>query len=235
MAIYNAPTPSCDSSSKADGSPVTLADIASEGVISRGLKELAPHIPVISEEAYARGSRPQHDGQFWLVDPLDGTREFLSRNGEFTINIALIEDGEPVLGVVYAPALDTLYCGSATAGAFMERGNHRRPIACRMPPERGLHVLVSRSHSDARAVEAYLGAVRVCRYVLLGSSLKFCAIAAGEADLYPRLGRTMEWDTAAGHAVLLAAGGRVDTLDGQRLRYGKPGYENPHFCAKSAK
>ena len=217
---------------KADASMVTEADLRAENYVLRELAALTPRVPAVSEEAVALGHSPQVDSRFWLVDPLDGTRDFVSRSGEFTVNIALIENGETVLGVVVAPALGWVFGGSPSVGAFAEERGDRRPIACRRPPSEGLTVLASRFHGDRQALEAYLATKPVARVTLAGSSLKFCRIAAGDADLYPRLGRTMEWDTAAGHAVLTAAGGRVTTLDGERLRYGKPQFVNPDFVAE---
>lgn len=216
---------------KADASPVTEADERAEGRILAGLAMLAPQIPAVSEEATAKGRMPNFGSCFWLVDPLDGTKEFVSRNGEFTVNIALIENGEPTLGVVLAPVLGRLFGGAREIGAFAEEAGKRRAIACRRPPAGGLAVVSSRSHGDHGALEAFLAGRRVASSVYAGSSLKFCLVAAGEADLYPRLGRTMEWDTAAGHAVLAAAGGRVIGLDGEEIRYGKPQFANPHFIA----
>lgn len=217
---------------KSNESPVTEADHRAEAIILPALAELTPRIPVVSEEAASAGNIPAIDERFWLVDPLDGTKEFIKRNGEFTVNIALIERHEPVLGVVLAPALDRLYAGAVGSGAFMEDKNGRRPIACRAVPAAGLTVVASRSHGDAEALERFLAGRKVASQASAGSSLKFCLVAAGEADIYPRLGRTMEWDTAAGHAVLAAAGGRVTTLDGADLRYGKPDFANPHFVAQ---
>lgn len=217
---------------KANESPVTDADHRAEAIILPALAELTPRIPVVSEEAASAGDIPAIDERFWLVDPLDGTKEFIKRNGEFTVNIALIERHEPVLGVVLAPALDRLYAGAVGDGAYVEDKGGRRPIACRPVPAAGLTVVASRSHGDAEAMERFLAGRKVAAQASAGSSLKFCLVAAGEADLYPRLGRTMEWDTAAGHAVLAAAGGRVTTLDGADLRYGKPGFANPHFVAQ---
>ena len=219
---------------KDDKSPVTEADERVEAVILQRLAALTPDIPIISEEAAAAGHIPDVDSRFWLVDPLDGTKEFIKRNGEFTINIALIEQGRPVLGVVYAPALDRLFRGAAGLGAYLEQGGVCRPITCRAVPAAGLTVVGSRSHGDAEAMNSFLAGRTVVEQKSAGSSLKFCLVAAGEADLYPRLGRTMEWDTAAGHAVLLAAGGSVNTLDGSALQYGKPGLDNPHFVAAGA-
>lgn len=161
-------------------------------------------------------------------------KEFINRNGEFTVNIALIENCRPVLGVVFAPALDRLYAAAEGVGAFVETDGVRRPIRCRACPEDGLTVVASRSHSDAAALDAFLADRRVASRSSAGSSLKLCLVAAGMADLYPRLGRTMEWDTAAGHAVVNCAGGRVTSLDGAELAYGKPGFENPHFVVAGA-
>jgi len=228
---------------KADASPVTAADRAAEALILKTLPSLLPGVPVVSEEASAAGHSPKigdesPDRRFWLVDPLDGTKEFLSRNGEFTVNIALIQGRRPVLGVVHLPALGTTYTGSAPAGGgpgsatLAHRGARPKPIACRRQPPDGAIVLASRSHSNAAALEAFLSNERVAAMENAGSSLKFCRVAEGLADIYPRLGRTMEWDTAAGQAVLVAAGGSVRTLDGKELGYGKPGFENPHFVAR---
>lgn len=219
---------------KEDKSPVTEADERVEAVILARLAELTPDIPVISEEAAAAGHIPDVDARFWLVDPLDGTKEFIKRNGEFTVNIALVEQGRPVLGVVYAPALDRLFRGAQGVGAYLEQGGVCRPITCRQVPAAGLTVVGSRSHGDPEAMDRFLAGRTVVEQKSAGSSLKFCLVAAGEADLYPRLGRTMEWDTAAGHAVLLAAGGSVNTLEGAALLYGKPGLDNPHFVAAGA-
>ena len=217
---------------KDDSSPVTDADVRAEAAILRGLAETAPLIPVVAEESVAAGNLPDiSGGRFFLVDPLDGTREFISRNGEFTVNIALIADGLPMLGVVFAPALDRMFAGDVQLGAWLENGTGRHPIRCRSVPEAGLTVVASRSHGDAAALEAFLAGRKVAASARAGSSLKLCLIAAGETDLYPRLGRTMEWDIAAGHAVLAAAGGCVTDLHGEPLRYGKTGFENPHFVA----
>ncbi len=216
---------------KDDQSPVTEADERAEKLIVAALQALAPDVPIVAEESVAAGQMPTIGSLFWLVDPLDGTKEFISRNGEFTVNIALISDGAPVLGVVFAPALDRLFAGDVQTGAWLENGNGRHPIRCRSVPEAGLTVVASRSHSDSVALDAFLADRKVAALASAGSSLKLCLIAAGEADLYPRLGRTMEWDIAAGHAVLAAAGGTVMDLQGAPLRYGKPGFDNPHFVA----
>ncbi|CAD5367147.1 3'(2'),5'-bisphosphate nucleotidase CysQ [Rubrivivax sp. A210] len=222
---------------KADDSPLTVADERAEALIVAALQALAPAVPVVAEEAASCGAAPPPGARFWLVDALDGTREFVARNGEFTVNIALVEQGEPVLGVVHLPVGGRLYAGACGLGAWLEQpGQARRAIACRTTPAEGPVLACSRSHGDEAALARWLAGRTeygaVARRIAAGSSLKFGLIAAGEADLYPRLGRTMEWDTAAGHAVLVAAGGSVRTLDGQPLRYGKPGWENPHFIAR---
>ena len=216
---------------KHDASPVTEADERAEALIVPALEALLPGVPVVAEEAVAAGRLPALGRRFWLVDPLDGTKEFIGRNGEFTVNIALVEDGEAVLGTVFAPAIERLFLGATGIGAFVEQDGRRGPIRCRAVPPAGLTVVASRSHGDATALDAFLGARKVAALTNAGSSLKLCLVAAGEADLYPRLGRTLEWDIAAGHAVLAAAGGRVQTLAGAPLRYGKPGLDNPHFVA----
>jgi 3'(2'), 5'-bisphosphate nucleotidase len=232
MEIYSG---EFDVRGKTDASPVTAADDAAESVILAALAQHAPDIPAISEEAASRGLVPSVQRRFWLVDPLDGTKEFIDRNGEFTVNIALVEDGCPVMGVVLAPALDRLYAGRIGPGgdreAFVEEHGQRRSLACRSAPAEGLTVVSSRSHGDEAALNAFLAGKRVAASVSAGSSLKLCLVAAGEADIYPRLGRTMEWDIAAGHAVLRAAGGDVCTLDGVTLTYGKPGLDTPPFVA----
>ena len=218
---------------KSDQSPVTAADVRAEAIILAALRSLTPEVPVIAEESVAAGDVPSVGDNFWLVDPLDGTKEFISRNGEFTVNIALVRQGMPVLGVVFAPAIGRLFAGDKESGAFTEDAAGRRQIHCRVAPAEGLTVVASRSHGDAVALDAFLSGHKVAALVSAGSSLKLCLVAAGEADLYPRLGRTMEWDIAAGHAVLLAAGGRVTTISGGLLTYGKPGFENPHFVAQA--
>jgi 3'(2'), 5'-bisphosphate nucleotidase len=209
---------------------VTEADERAQEVICSGLAGLSPQLPVVAEEGPAeeRGEAP--DGRFWLVDPLDGTKEFLNRSDEFTVNIALIEDGAPILGVVLAPALGRLFAADQET-ALVEDESGRRELSARSSPAEGVTIVSSRSHGDPDALSRFTAGRKVAASTTAGSSLKFCLLAAGEADLYPRLGRTMEWDTAAGDAILRAAGGRVTDLDGQPLRYGKPGFENPHFVA----
>jgi 3'(2'), 5'-bisphosphate nucleotidase len=221
-----------EAKTKADGSPVTAADQAAEDIILPKLRALTPDIPVVSEEEASKGLTPDVTGsRFWLVDPLDGTKEFISGNGEFTVNIALIENGVPVLGVVVVPARGETFAGAGVGTATLTDSAGTRAISVRTPPEAGLTVVGSRSHGDASAMDAFLAGRKVADFRAAGSSLKLCLIARGEADLYPRLGTTMEWDIAAGHAVLASAGGRVETVDGEKFVYGKPDYRNPHFAA----
>jgi 3'(2'), 5'-bisphosphate nucleotidase len=226
---------------KADKSPVTDADQAAEAIIVAGLRTLTPDTPVVAEEEMAAGRVPAIDviqagGSFWLVDPLDGTKEFIKRNGEFTVNIALIEGGRPTLGIVLAPASDTLWRGAAGLGADKsEQGSAFTPITTRPEPTDGLTCCASRSHAVYSDLDIWFGreGLSVAERVQVGSSLKFCLIAEGKADIYPRFGPTNEWDTAAGQGVLEAAGGEVVTTDGKPLLYGKPGFSNPHFIARS--
>jgi 3'(2'), 5'-bisphosphate nucleotidase len=216
---------------KADRSLVTDADVEAEGVIVSALSGLTPGIPIVSEEAASEAATPPIGRQFWLVDPLDGTREFVRRNGEFTVNIALIQERRPVLGLIYAPALGRLYAGSVGGGAFAEIAGHRRAIACRQPSPQGLEVVTSRSHQEPASWRALLGTRTIAAHCTAGSSLKFGLVASGEADAYPRTGRTWEWDTAAGHAIVAAAGGRVVGADGADLQYAKANFVNPAFVA----
>jgi 3'(2'), 5'-bisphosphate nucleotidase len=215
---------------KADGSPVSDADERAQEIIVARLEEIAPELPIVAEEGQQAGDEPPRES-FWLVDPLDGTKEFLARTDEFTVNIALVEDRVPVLGVVLAPARGLLFAAGAGLGPTVEDGSAHRRITSRTIPSEGATVVSSRSHGDREALERFTAGRRVARMVTAGSSLKFCLLATGTADLYPRFGRTMEWDTAAGDAILRAAGGRVTDLDGNLLLYGKPGFENPHFVA----
>jgi len=224
---------------KDDHSPVTDADEDAEAFILAGLAKLAPAVAVIAEEEVAAGRVQAIGARFFLVDPLDGTKEFLSRNGEFTVNIAEIENGKPVRGVVFAPVKQRMFIGELGGGAF-EIATHpgrepdwnaARAIHVRAAPADGMIAVASRSHRDSKT-EEYLAQYRVKDFVIAGSSLKFCLVAAGEADIYPRHGRTMEWDTAAGHAVLLAAGGTMTKLDGTPFVYGKAGFANPFFVAR---
>ena len=221
---------------KADQSPVTEADRAADALISAGLREAFPDVPLVTEEQAA--THTQSVSTFLVVDPLDGTKEFVKRRGDFTVNIAYVEDGVPVRGVVYAPARRRLFLTSASGEAFEEQDGPegggqatRRPLRVAVPDNSALRVVASKSHRDA-ATDAYIRRYRVAESKSAGSSLKFCLLASGEADLYPRLGPTMEWDTAAGHAVLASAGGRVDLLEeGRPLTYGKAGFRNPRFVA----
>jgi 3'(2'), 5'-bisphosphate nucleotidase len=220
---------------KDDNSPVTEADRRAEAVILPELARLMPGIPAIAEEEAAAGRLPQiGKGPFWLIDPLDGTKEFVKRNGEFTVNIGLISGGIPVAGVVFAPATGLMWsaAGEGTATAIGADG-HRRPIACRKPPARGAVVLTSRSHRSPERLETWMAALVEPVRDFSGSSLKFCRVAEGSADFYPRFGPTSEWDTAAGHAVLLAAGGEIVTFDGAPLPYGKATFLNPDFLARA--
>lgn len=215
---------------KPDASPVTSADLAAEAIILAGLEALAPEIPVIAEEAVARGAIPKASRQFFLVDPLDGTKEFISRNGEFTVNIALIDGHDAVLGVVHVPVTDTTYTGVRNVGATRQTGRESAvAIHTSRPAATPLRIVGSRSHRDA-VLDRYLPRLEPYQLVAVGSSIKFCLVAEGSADFYPRFGPTSEWDTAAAQAVVEAAGGRVIQTDGQRLRYNtKAEVLNPHF------
>jgi 3'(2'), 5'-bisphosphate nucleotidase len=233
-AIYGA---GCATEIKADGSPVTEADRRAEQIILRRLRAAYPDIPVLAEEEACEGCIPELGVRFFCVDPLDGTKGFVARDGEFTVNIALVDAGRPVAGVVYAPDLHLLYYGARGEGAFRRRdGAAPEAVATRSPRPNGLTAIGSRNH-HAQGTEERNRRLGIAEYLPSGSSLKFCMLAEGSADVYPRYGRTMEWDTAAGQAVLEAAGGRVIALEGERetgpLRYGKldRGFENPHFIA----
>ncbi|MBB5207230.1 3'(2'),5'-bisphosphate nucleotidase CysQ [Chiayiivirga flava] len=217
---------------KSDNSPVTAADFAAHHIISTGLGLLTPQIPVLSEEAAdIPWSVRRHWTRWWLVDPLDGTREFIKKNGEFTVNIALIDRGVPVLGVVHAPALDYLVSAERGVGAWMRSGGEEVPIATARPSPVPLRVAASRSHLDERT-RRVLERIGDHERLGLGSSLKFCRIAEGRADVYPRFGPTSEWDTAAGQCVLDAAGGCVLGLDGAPFRYNRgESLLNPDFIA----
>lgn len=230
MDVYNRPH---EAEFKSDGSPVTEADRAAETIILAGLEASAPRIPVVSEENEA-SHRMRAPDRFFLVDPLDGTKEFLRRDGtgSFTVNIALIENATPVLGVVYAPALDRLFAGTVGAGAVEEANGEKRSITVRKEKPESPVAVASRSHRDAET-DRWLKEHAIEKTVSIGSSLKFCLVACGEADVYPRFGPTMEWDTAAGHAVLLAAGGQVTTPQNEPFVYGKPEFRNGPFIAGS--
>lgn len=225
---------------KGDGSPVTVADGAAEAVILKGLAEAFPDVPVVAEEAVSAGHAPEVGSRYFLVDPLDGTKDFIRRNGEFTVNIALVEDHLPVAGVVYAPAIGAFFAGDQHGARRAQVVDGEigpwSPIAVNGRPGDGLRVVASRSHAGPDTT-AYLARFDVTEIVPSGSSLKLCKVAAGEADLYPRMGRTMAWDIAAGDAVLRGAGGQVRYLDGQTFSY-EPGrvagghpFENPWFVA----
>jgi 3'(2'),5'-bisphosphate nucleotidase len=226
---------------KGDGSPVTQADERGEAIILCGLAKLFPDIPVVAEESVAAGRVPATQSGFFLVDPLDGTKEFISGSGDFTVNIGLVEKGVPVLGVVYAPALGQIYVGSSESGALQGRVvegavTEWQRISVRHPPAEGIVVVASKSHMTPETSK-FVERFPVRQFISAGSSLKFCQVASGAADLYPRLGRTMEWDTAAADAVLRAAGGSVRRMNGQVLPYGKRNqaddsdFANPWFVA----
>ena len=236
MEVYGG---QCAARQKADSSPVTEADERAEAIILARLAVEYPELPVVAEESVARGDVPACGSRFILVDPLDGTREFLARNDEFTVNIALIDAGAPIAGVVYAPALSKLWFGGVEAwvcpaapGDALPPQAAWRQIAVRTPGPDGLVALCSRSHSDG-GTEEFLATHHIAGRLNAGSSLKFCVIAEGDADVYPRFGPTMEWDIAAGEAVLRAAGGRVETPEGAPMRYGKTaeGFRNGAFVA----
>jgi 3'(2'), 5'-bisphosphate nucleotidase len=234
MEIYQ--SDDFETRTKADDSPVTEADEAADAIISAGLREAFPDIPLVTEEQ--ADTHGQTLSTFLIVDPLDGTKEFIKRRGDFTVNIAYVQDGVPVRGVVYAPAKNRLFYTAADGmsveekAPFGEKPGSVSPIGVNATPDnRALMVVASKSHRDA-ATDAYIGQYGVHDMTSAGSSLKFCLVATGEADLYPRLGRTMEWDTAAGDAVLRGAGGEVVRFDDHtKFVYGKPGFENPFFIA----
>lgn len=222
--------------SKADDSPVTAADLAADRIITQGLTEAFPDVPLVTEEQSDTHSKSVDT--FLIVDPLDGTKEFVKRRGDFTVNIAYVENGVPIRGVVYAPARGRLFITGADGGAIEETGDfdpetvgETKAISVKTPDNDALLVVASKSHRD-EATDAYIGKYAVADMRSAGSSLKFCLVATGEADLYPRVGRTMEWDTAAGHAVLTGAGGAVIRFDDHApLAYGKEGFANPFFIA----
>jgi len=216
---------------KEDSSPVTQADLAAHFVLSTGLSSLLPNCPVVSEEDLVTQVYRKNMGRFWIIDPLDGTKEFISRNGEFTVNIALIEDGRSVLGVVYAPAIDALYWGGLGLGAFRRtQGETVRIQVSIGNSSKIIRVVASKSHFND-LTQSFIDRLGPVSLIQAGSSLKFCRIAEGTADVYPRLAPTCEWDTAAAQAVLEGAGGMVLDLGSQPLRYGKPDVLNPPFIA----
>lgn len=231
-AILRVYSTAFDIQQKSDRTPVTEADLASERIIVATLSETFPDIPIASEELIAAEGVPRWAARFWAVDPLDGTREFIAKNGEFAVSIGLVEDGIPILGIVHGPAVGVTYtaCGPLTAIRRRHDGQPE-PMRARTPSADGLVVIHSRSHENSRSLDEYLADYPVRERKKCGSALKFGVIAAGEADLYPRFGTTMEWDTAAGQAILEAAGGRVETFAGTPLAYGKPGLKNDSFLA----
>lgn len=236
MEVYS--RPDFEVETKADASPVTEADLAADALISAGLRDAFPDLPLVTEEQAATHS--ERAQTFLIVDPLDGTKEFARRRGDFTVNIALVEAGRPTRGVVFAPARRRLFRTLADGRSVEETGalapdkpGPARALRVAIPDNDALRVVASKSHRDA-ATDAYIARYSVADCVSAGSSLKFCLVASGEADFYPRLGRTMEWDTAAGHAVLSGAGGEVlDFHSHAPLTYGKPGFENPFFLARA--
>jgi 3'(2'),5'-bisphosphate nucleotidase len=226
---------------KPDHSPVTAADREAEAIITRALHAAAPGVPVVAEEAVSAGRIPEVDDAFFLVDPLDGTREFVKGGNDFTVNIGLVRGGTPSVGIIYVPATGKLYGGSVGQGAWKAQVadgvvSPRVAMHVRPAPAGPIDIVASKSHRT-RETDECIARYEVGRLVSAGSSVKFCVLAAGEADLYPRLGTTMQWDTAAGEAILRAAGGRVVTMDGKPLPYGPSGaagegaYRNPWFIA----
>jgi len=222
-----------DARAKADDSPVTEADLAADRIIVAGLEAAFPDIAIVTEERASshEGERPE---RFFLIDPLDGTKEFVKRGGDFTVNIALIDKGVPVRGVVFAPALERMFWTTDDGQAMLQEGDEAaRAITVSKPDNSALRIVASKSHKNSET-EEFISRYAVSDYKSAGSSLKFCLVATGEADLYPRLGPTMEWDTGAGDAVLRAAGGFVERMEGGPLLYGKSDLYNPHFVAYAA-
>lgn len=223
---------------KEDSSPVTEADQAAEAIILRDLKKLTPHIPIVAEESASAGDIPDVEDCFWLVDPLDGTKEFVKKSGEFTVNIALIENRRPTFGIVYAPVLDKFYMAADPDTAYIYKvgadGNFGtpQPLQVRDVPADGITAVASKSHRDDET-NAFLERHGITKVDSIGSSLKFCLLAEARADIYPRFGPTMEWDTAAGHAVLSAAGGHISHPDGTDYLYAKPDFRNGPFIANA--
>ncbi len=221
-----------DTRHKADSSPVTEADQQAELLIAAGLRAATPGLPVVAEEEIAAGFVPAQAASFWCVDPLDGTREFAAGNDDFAVCIGLVRDGAPVLGVVGAPAQGAIYGGIVGRGAVKRSVAGEQPIAARYPPAEGIAVVASRHHGKDPRMAPFLARRPVASTLNIGSALKFCLLAEGRADLYPRFGTTMEWDTCASQAVLEAAGGAVRVVETDAiLHYGKPGWVNPHFYA----
>ena len=221
-----------DTVRKADASPVTEADQQAEQLILAALRAATPDLPVVAEEEMAAGHVPAQADSFWCVDPLDGTREFAAGRDDFAVCIGLVRAGRPVLGVVGAPAKGVIFGGIVGRGAVKRSAAGEQPITARRPPEAGISVVASRLHGDDARMAPFLARWRVASTVNIGSALKFCLLAEGIADVYPRFGTTMEWDTCGPQAVLEAAGGAVRVAEtGEVLRYGKPGWVNPHFYA----
>ncbi len=222
---------------KSDGSPVTLADQEAEKYIEAELLKILPSVPMIGEESVSEGRKTDLSAHeyFWLVDPLDGTKQFISGKGDYTVNIALIKGKDPVMGVVYAPVPGELYAGHGPGSAirWMDDSEKERSISVRPYPPEGLTVVASASHGNVERLQGFLEQYKVNKLLKRGSSLKICLIAAGKADIYPRFGPTCEWDTAAADAVLRAAGGMVCSLDGKAFEYGgsDPQFLNPEFVA----
>jgi 3'(2'), 5'-bisphosphate nucleotidase len=232
LGLYQSGTPVIV---KADGSPVTAADLASDAILTPGLAALTPDIPVVSEEGVEAGRIPDiSGGSFWLVDPLDGTRDFVALRDSFTVNIGLIREGRPVLGVVAVPASAELFSGLIGTGAWKQDGSGRHRISVRTPPPTGLAVLSSRVGTDENRIRTLLKNEPISSITMLSSALKFCRLAEGSADFYARFGRTMEWDTAGPEAVLTAAGGTLTQMDGTPMPYEKPGWANPPFICRGA-
>ncbi len=215
---------------KADNSPVTDADLASDSIIIAGLEKLTPDIVIITEETFDGNFVFEKNVPFWVVDPLDGTKEFIAKSGQFTVNIGLIENGSPIIGIIHVPVTGETFWGGVGQGAWVRDGNGTRAIKTRAAPEAGLTVVSSRYHGDPARLDAFLHDYKVARRDVLGSTLKFCAVAKGEADLYPHFGSgTLEWDTAAGQAIVEAAGGSIRLLAGGAMTYGKPELRNPPY------
>jgi 3'(2'), 5'-bisphosphate nucleotidase len=235
MQVYREVNPAVEY--KRDNSPLTQADMASHNIIVDGLVRLTPNRPVLSEESQEIPFEKRSSWHsYWLVDPLDGTREFLRRNGEFTINIALMEDSRPILSVVFAPAIDKLYSAYRGGGAWVAQGETTSPIRTAKAVSGCMRVVVSRSHaSGEEKLEGFSELAEACEYIVMGSSLKFCLVAEGAADFYPRTGPTMEWDTAAAQCIVEQAGGSVTDLEGNPMRYNKPALLNPGFVVRGSR
>ncbi len=234
LEIYNSNNFSSSVEYKEDNSPLTIADKTSNKVIIDGINKLKLNIPILSEEEknVPYSTRKKWD-KFWLIDPLDGTKEFIKKNGEFTVNIALIDNGAPILGVVYAPVLDTTWCGSIDSGSFIHKNNQSKKIKINKNQNSTVKVVSSRSHANNPKLEEYLKKFKQYELVKMGSSIKMCLVADGSADCYPRFGPTMEWDTGAAHAVVKFAGGNIFNINtNSELKYNKENLLNPGFIVK---